>query len=126
MPWRIIGVATGLQLGLTAGLLLTSLRVHIFGVVGNLTSLLQTTSQKAGQSLLFIGVSNPEFTSTYGPIIALEIAAIIIFVANDTVLLIAVAVFVTGSHIIIHINRLIAVINISFQTHFCSWLGASV
>ena len=82
VPWRIIGVATGLQLALTAGLLLTSLRVHIFGVVGNLTSLLQTTSQKAGQSLLFIGVSNPEFTSTYGPIIALEIAAIIIFVAS--------------------------------------------
>ena len=82
VPWRIIGVATGLQLALTAGLLLTSLRVHIFGVVRNLTSLLQTTSQKAGQSLLFIGVSNPEFTSTYGPIIALEIAAIIIFVAS--------------------------------------------
>ena len=74
VPWRVVGVATGLQLALTAGLLLTGVRVHIFGVVGTLTSLLQATSQKAGQSLLFIGVSNPEFTATYGPIIALEIA----------------------------------------------------
>ena len=82
VPWRVLSVATGLQLALTAGLLLTGIRVHIFGVVGALTSLLQTTSQKAGQSLLFIGVSNPEFTSTYGPIIALEIAAVIIFVAS--------------------------------------------
>jgi CNT family concentrative nucleoside transporter len=82
IPWRIIGVATGLQLSLTACLLLTGLRTHIFGIVGALTTLLQATSQKAGQSLLFIGVSNPEFISTYGPIIALEIAAVIIFVAS--------------------------------------------
>jgi CNT family concentrative nucleoside transporter len=82
VPWRVLSVATGLQLALTAGLLLTGIRVHIFGVVGALTSLLQATAQKAGQSLLFIGVSNPEFTSTYGPIIALEIAAVIIFVAS--------------------------------------------
>lgn len=82
IPWRIIGVATGLQLSLTACLLLTGLRIHIFGIVGALTTLLQATSQKAGQSLLFIGVSNPEFISTYGPIVALEIAAVIIFVAS--------------------------------------------
>lgn len=81
IPWRVVGVATALQVSLTAALLLTGLRGWIFGIVGALTSLLQTTSQKAGQSLLFIGVSNPEFTSTYGPIIALEIAAVIIFVA---------------------------------------------
>ncbi len=82
VPWRVVGVATGLQLLLTAALLLTGLRTHVFDVVGALTSLLQATSQKAGQSLLFIGVSNPEFTSTYGPIIALEIASVIIFVAS--------------------------------------------
>jgi len=81
-PWRIVGVATGLQLTLTAVLLLTGIRSHIFGVVGALSSLLQSTSQKASQSLLFIGVSNSEFISTYGPIIAIEIAAIIIFVAS--------------------------------------------
>jgi concentrative nucleoside transporter, CNT family len=82
IPWRVVGVATGLQVLLTAALLLTGLRSYVFDVVGSLTSLLQATSQKAGQSLLFIGVSNPEFTSTYGPIIALEIAAVIIFVAS--------------------------------------------
>ncbi len=80
-PWRTIAVATGLQLFLTAILLLTSLRLHVFGVVGALTELLRNTSQKAGESLLFIGVSNAEFTGTYGPIIALEIASVIIFVA---------------------------------------------
>jgi CNT family concentrative nucleoside transporter len=82
VPWRVLAVATGLQLLLTALLLLTGLRGWIFGLVGALTSLLQATSQKAGQSLLFIGVSNPEFTSTFGPIVALEIAAVIIFVAS--------------------------------------------
>lgn len=82
VPWRVVGVATGLQLLLTALLLLTDLRSYVFDTVGSLTSLLQVTSQKAGQSLLFIGVSNPEFTATYGPIIALEIAAVIIFVAS--------------------------------------------
>lgn len=82
IPWRVVGVATSLQLVLTALLLLTGLRGWIFGIVGALTSLLQTTSQKAGQSLLFIGVSHPDFTATYGPIIALEIAAVIIFVAS--------------------------------------------
>jgi CNT family concentrative nucleoside transporter len=81
-PWRTIAVASALQVGLAALLLLTGLRLHVFGAVGALTELLKSTSQKAGESLLFIGVSNPEFSSTYGPIIALEIASVIIFVAS--------------------------------------------
>ena len=82
VPWRTVAVATGLQLGCTALLLLTGLRRHVFEVVGLLTAALKATALRAGESLLFIGVSNPDFTSTYGPILALEIAAIIIFVAS--------------------------------------------
>ena len=81
-PWRTILIASALQITMCAALLLTSLRLHVFGAVGALTELLKTTSQKASESLLFIGVSNPEFTSTYGPIIALEIASVIVFVAS--------------------------------------------
>jgi len=81
-PWRTVAVGSVLQLVLTAVLLLTSLRLHVFGAVGALTELLKTTSQRAGESLLFIGVTNAEFAGAYGPIIALEIASVIIFVAS--------------------------------------------
>lgn len=81
-PWRIVAIASSLQVVLCAILLMTPLRLHVFGAVGALTQLLRTTSQKASESLLFIGVSNPDFTSTYGPMIALEIASVLIFVAS--------------------------------------------
>ena len=81
-PWRTVAVGSVLQLVLTAVLLLTRLRLHVFVAVGALTELRKTTSQRAGESLLFIGVTNAEFAGTYGPIIALEIASVIIFVAS--------------------------------------------
>ncbi len=82
LPWRTILIATLLQVGGTALLLLTGLRGQVFGLVNGLTQLLKATALKASESLLFIGVSNPQFTQTYGPIIALEIAAILIFMAS--------------------------------------------
>lgn len=82
VPWRTVAVATGLQVGLTAALLLTGLRGHVFGVVGALTRLLKVTALRGSESLLFIGVTNPDFARTYGPIVALEIASVIIFVAS--------------------------------------------
>ena len=81
-PWRTLLAATGLQLSLAAVLLLSGLRGHVFGVVGSLTELLKVTALKASESLLFTGVTHPGFTGTYGPVVALEIAAIIIFVAS--------------------------------------------
>ena len=81
IPFRTIGIAAFLQIGFAAIMLHTDLRNHIFPLIAGITSLLQQTALKANQSLLFIGVTNPEFTAAYGPIVALEIAAIIIFVA---------------------------------------------
>ncbi|MDE2889169.1 MAG: nucleoside:proton symporter [Gemmatimonadota bacterium] len=81
IPWKTIAVASGLQLLLTGILVRSGLRHYVFGVVGALTDMLRTTALKANESLLFSGLSNPEFTSRYGPVVALEIAAILIFVA---------------------------------------------
>ena len=81
-PWRILLAATGLQLGLAALLLLSGLRGHVFAIVGALAELLKVTALKANESLLFMGVTHADFTRTYGPIVALEIAAVIIFVAS--------------------------------------------
>lgn len=81
LPWKTILIATLLQVGCAALLLLTGLRRHVFGLIDGLTHLLKATALKASESLLFIGVSNPQFTQTYGPIVALEIACILIFMA---------------------------------------------
>ena len=81
IPWKTIAVASGLQLLLTGLLVQTGLRHYVFGVIDALTGMLRATALKANESLLFAGLSNPEFTSQYGPIVALEIAAILIFVA---------------------------------------------
>ncbi len=81
-PWRTVLAATGLQLVLAAVLLLSGLRGHVFGVVGALTEVLKVTALRANESLLFSGVTGSEFARAYGPILALEIAAIIIFVAS--------------------------------------------
>lgn len=81
-PWRTLLAATGLQLVLAAVLLLSGLRGHVFGVVGALTEVLKVTALRANESLLFSGVSGSEFVRAYGPVLALEIAAIIIFVAS--------------------------------------------
>ena len=82
IPWKTVAVASGLQLLLTGILVRTGLRHYVFGVVGALTDILRTTALKANESLLFSGLSNPEFTSKYGPVVALEIAAVLIFVAS--------------------------------------------
>ncbi|NKB67017.1 MAG: hypothetical protein GKR89_08150 [Candidatus Latescibacteria bacterium] len=81
IPWKTLLVAALAQF-VSAGLLVrTGLRQYIFAAIGNLTDLLRGTALKASQSLLFSGVSNAEFASTFGPVIALEIASILIFVA---------------------------------------------
>ena len=82
IPWKTVAVASGLQLLLTGILVKTGLRHYVFGVVGALTDMLRTTALKANESLLFSGLSNPKFTGRYGPVVALEIAAILIFVAS--------------------------------------------
>jgi CNT family concentrative nucleoside transporter len=81
LPWKTILIATLLQVAGAALLLLTGLRGQVFGLVEGLTRLLKATALRASESLLFIGVSSPSFTQTYGPIIALEIACILIFMA---------------------------------------------
>jgi CNT family concentrative nucleoside transporter len=81
IPWKTVAVASGLQLVLTGILVKTGLRHYVFGVVGALTDMLRETALKANESLLFSGLSNPDFTSKYGPVVALDIAAILIFVA---------------------------------------------
>lgn len=82
IPFRTVGVATLLQLSLTALLLLTQVRGPVFALAADLTQLLRDTALKANESLLFTGVSNPDFTARHGPMVALEIAGIIIFVAS--------------------------------------------
>ena len=82
IPYRTVAVATALQTGLSAVLLRTRLRDHVFAVVSGLTDVLQATALKANESLLFLGLANPRFTQAYGPVLALEIAAILIFVAS--------------------------------------------
>lgn len=81
VPWKTVAVASGLQLLLTGILVGTGMRHYVFRVVGALTDTLRTTALAANESLLFSGLSNPEFTSRFGPVVALEIAAILIFVA---------------------------------------------
>ena len=82
VPVRTIAVASALQLGYAALLLHAGLREPIFRLVDACTDLLKKTALAANESLLFIGVSNSDFTGRYGPLIALEIAAIIVFVAS--------------------------------------------
>ena len=81
LPWRTLAVASLLQLALTGLLVQTGLRGYVFGLVDELTRMLRATALKANESLLFSGVTGSQFTDQYGPIVALEIAAILIFVA---------------------------------------------
>jgi CNT family concentrative nucleoside transporter len=81
IPWKTLAVAILLQLALTGLLLQPALRTPIFSLVGRLTALLKKTALKANESLLFGGVTSESFTREHGPVIALEIAAILIFVA---------------------------------------------
>ena len=82
IPYRPVVVGTLLQIFLAGLLLLTGLREHVFTLVSALIGVLQATALKANKSLLFIGISNPQFKQTNGPILALEIAAILVFVAS--------------------------------------------
>ena len=81
IPWKTVGVATALQLALTGLLLQPAVRQPLFSLVGGLVRLLQSTALRANETLLFGGVTSEPFTSTYGPVFALELAAILIFVA---------------------------------------------
>jgi len=80
-PVRTAAVATALQVALTALLMLTGLRHNVFGLVDALTRMLKATALEANRSLLVSGLSSREFISQFGPILALEMAAIIIFIA---------------------------------------------
>ena len=82
VAWKTVLAASTVQLVLAGVLTQTGLRQHVFGLVNGLTRMLRDTALKANESLLFSGVTNEQFTSTYGPVIALEIAAILIFVAS--------------------------------------------
>ena len=82
VPWKTLGVATLLQFVLTGLLIQPVIRTPIFALVGRLTDLLKTTALQANQSLLFAGISSETFAQEHGPVIALEIAAILIFVAS--------------------------------------------
>ena len=82
IPWKTVGVATLLQLVLTGLLLQPAIRTPIFELIGRSTALFKKTALKANQSLLFSGISSESFAGEHGPVIALEIAAILIFVAS--------------------------------------------
>ncbi len=82
IPWKTLAVATSLQLVLAAVLLHSEIRKPLFALVGRFVGLLRETALKANESLLFAGVTNSKFSQTYGPIVALEIAGILIFVAS--------------------------------------------
>ena len=82
IPWKTLGVATVLQLLLAAILLQPAIRSLVFGLASDLTTLLKTTALTANKSLLFSGVSAESFAREHGPVVALEIAAILIFVAS--------------------------------------------
>ncbi len=81
LPWRTLAMASLLQLALTGLLVQTGLRGYVFSLVDGLTRMLRATALKANESLLFSGVTGSQFTDQYGPVVALEIAAILIFVA---------------------------------------------
>ncbi|MFT5087465.1 MAG: CNT family concentrative nucleoside transporter [Candidatus Latescibacterota bacterium] len=81
IPWKTVAVASSLQVVLAGLLLQPSLRHPLFSAANSLTQLLQKTALKANESLLFGGISNQAFTSQYGPVVALQISAILIFVA---------------------------------------------
>ena len=82
VPWKTIGIATLLQFAFTGLLLQPGIRQPIFAIVARLIRLLQATALQANKSLLFGGISSEPFTRTYGPVIALEITAILVFVAS--------------------------------------------
>ena len=74
-------MASLLQVTLAGLLLQPALRAPLFSAANTLTQLLQKTALKANESLLFGGVANASFIDQFGPVIALQIAAILIFVA---------------------------------------------
>ena len=82
IPWKTIGVATVLQLLLAAILLQPAIRSLVFGLASDLTALLKKTALTANESLLFSGMNAESFVHQHGPVVALEIAAILIFVAS--------------------------------------------
>jgi len=82
LPWRTVAAASALQIIVAAVLLLTGLRHSAFGMIQGLTRALKVTALRANESLLFTGVANPEFAAEHGIILALDIAAILIFVAS--------------------------------------------
>ena len=81
LPWKTVAVASLLQVTLAGFLLQPALRAPLFSAANTLTQLLQETALKANKSLLFGGVANASFIDQFGSVIALQIAAVLIFVA---------------------------------------------
>jgi concentrative nucleoside transporter, CNT family len=81
IPWKTVALTSLLQVLLAGLLVQPTLRQPLFSAALSLTQLLQKTALKANESLLFGGISNQAFTNQYGPVVALQIGAILIFVA---------------------------------------------
>ena len=81
-PWKTVTIATALQLALAGLLLRSGIRSMLFTAIGEITRILQETALEGNRSLLFSGLNHPDFIAAYGPIIALDIAAILIFVSS--------------------------------------------
>ena len=82
IPWRTIFFASITQIGLALLFLQASVSRPIFSIASKCTTLLQETSLKASESLLFGGITSKEFIANYGPIVAIQLASITIFVSS--------------------------------------------
>ncbi|MEE3233564.1 MAG: nucleoside transporter C-terminal domain-containing protein [Candidatus Latescibacterota bacterium] len=82
IPWPTIFFASITQIGLAILFLQTSASQPIFSIASKFTTLLQETSLKASESLLFGGITSEEFIADYGPIVAIQLASITIFVSS--------------------------------------------
>jgi len=82
VAWRTVVVASITQICLAALFLHTSISQPVFSTAQRFTTLLQETALKASESLLFGGITNNEFIANYGPVVAIQLASITIFVSS--------------------------------------------
>ncbi|MAN24386.1 MAG: hypothetical protein CME10_08975 [Gemmatimonadetes bacterium] len=82
IPWRTVFFASVSQVCIALLLLQASVRQPIFSIAQKFTNILQETSLKASESLLFGGITNEIFIANYGPVIAIQLASITIFVSS--------------------------------------------
>ena len=87
VAWRTIFIASIIQICLAGLFLHTSISQPVFSTAQRFTTLLQETALKASESLLFGGITNNEFIANYGPVVAIQLASITIFVSSVSRLL---------------------------------------